>query len=252
MSGGQRKFELSMPQILGSALAAVTAAVAASYLGVAGTVIGAAVFSVASTVGTAIYTHYLKRTGERVKQHASPAPRTEDSTLVLPRVRRDRRLPWAKVGAAAAIVFGISMGSILVYQAAAQQTVHEQVTGKTPAKAQQRDDDREPPAGRETESRAPAYPPPQTGAPWTPEPGTTPTPSRTPSARPTREPTPTPTPTPSSTPTTEDPGSGSLPPSDDPATSTPPPQEQEPGTGDETPAVPSRPAPGGAGGQHPG
>ncbi|TDD44607.1 hypothetical protein E1286_26665 [Nonomuraea terrae] len=68
MSGEPRKFELSIPQIVGSALAAVTAAVAASYLGVAGTVIGAAVVSIASTVATAVYTHYLKRTEERVKQ----------------------------------------------------------------------------------------------------------------------------------------------------------------------------------------
>ncbi|MEV0145759.1 MULTISPECIES: hypothetical protein [unclassified Nonomuraea] len=66
MGGEQQKFELSVPQIGGSALAAVTAAVAASYLGVAGTVIGAAVMSVASTVGTAVYTHYLKRTGDKV------------------------------------------------------------------------------------------------------------------------------------------------------------------------------------------
>lgn len=66
MGGEQQKFELSVPQIGGSALAAVTAAVAASYLGVAGTVIGAAVMSVASTVGTAVYTHYLKRTGDQV------------------------------------------------------------------------------------------------------------------------------------------------------------------------------------------
>jgi hypothetical protein len=68
MGGEQRNFELSVPQIGGSALAAVTAAVAASYLGVAGTVIGAAVMSVGTTIGTAVYTHYLKRTGDKVKQ----------------------------------------------------------------------------------------------------------------------------------------------------------------------------------------
>ena len=115
MSGEQRKFELSMPQILGSALAAVTAAVAASYLGVAGTVIGAAVVSIASSVATAVYTHYLKRTGERVKQHtltswreehdpdrppeegrllaaaAHATPGVGESTLVMPVVEEPRR-----------------------------------------------------------------------------------------------------------------------------------------------------------------
>ncbi|MER5425610.1 hypothetical protein [Streptosporangium roseum] len=64
--GGQQRFDLSVPQIVGGALATMTAAVAASYLGVAGTVIGAAVMSVGSTVGGAVYTHYLKRTGSQL------------------------------------------------------------------------------------------------------------------------------------------------------------------------------------------
>ncbi|MGW5485013.1 hypothetical protein ACWEU6_25500 [Streptosporangium sandarakinum] len=64
--GGEQRFDLSLPQIIGGALATMTAAVAASYLGVAGTVIGAAVMSVGSTVGGAVYTHYLKRTGSRL------------------------------------------------------------------------------------------------------------------------------------------------------------------------------------------
>ncbi|GAA4941398.1 cytoskeletal protein RodZ [Nonomuraea thailandensis] len=224
MSGEQRKFELSVPQILGSALAAVTAAVAASYLGVAGTVIGAAVVSVASTVATAVYTHYLKQTGERVKHRTPLVVRREgsqeeerpggDVTLVMPAVRPAPRwrLPWLKIGAAAAIVFGVSMGSILVYQAAAQQTVHEQVTGRTPAKAQQKQQEEErAPATRETVSEGP---PAYTDAPVTPEdtpaPTPTPTPSRT--VTPTPEPTPTPAPTPSETVEPSQEGTPSAPP----------------------------------------
>ncbi|MFF5206968.1 hypothetical protein [Streptosporangium sp. NPDC000396] len=64
--GGERRFDLNLPQIVGGALATMTAAVAASYLGVAGTVIGAAVMSVGSTVGGAVYTHYLRRTGDQI------------------------------------------------------------------------------------------------------------------------------------------------------------------------------------------
>ncbi|MFC4586902.1 hypothetical protein [Sphaerisporangium corydalis] len=60
--------DLSVPQIAGSALAAVTAAVAASFLGVTGTVVGAAVASAATTVGNAVYTHYIKRTHVRLKE----------------------------------------------------------------------------------------------------------------------------------------------------------------------------------------
>ncbi|WP_344936109.1 hypothetical protein [Sphaerisporangium flaviroseum] len=66
--GGKEGLDLSAPQIAGSALAAATAAVAASFLGVTGTVIGAAAASAATTVGNAVYTHYLKRTRDRLKE----------------------------------------------------------------------------------------------------------------------------------------------------------------------------------------
>jgi hypothetical protein len=52
---------LSLTQIAGGALAAVTAAVAASYLGVAGTLVGAALGSVVSSVGAALYSTSLRR-----------------------------------------------------------------------------------------------------------------------------------------------------------------------------------------------
>lgn len=78
MSGDRPKLELSLPQIAGAALAAVTAAVAASFMGVAGTFIGAAVVSVASTVGSAVYTHYLRRSAEKVKERTVDAWRRPD------------------------------------------------------------------------------------------------------------------------------------------------------------------------------
>ncbi len=52
---------LSLTQIAGGALAAVTAAVAASFLGVAGTLIGAALGSVVSSVAAALYSASLTR-----------------------------------------------------------------------------------------------------------------------------------------------------------------------------------------------
>jgi hypothetical protein len=140
MGDVQRKFELTGPQIAGSALAAATAAVAASYLGVAGTVIGAALVSVGTTVGTAVYAHYLERTGEKVKQHTVNAQRGHaaakaggggSSTLVaaIEEVPR-RKLPWARVATATGLVFAISMGGILTYQTVADRTVAEQLTGE--------------------------------------------------------------------------------------------------------------------------
>ena len=61
------RFSLSATQVIASALAATTATFAASYLGVAGTVIGAAVASVLTVVGNAVYSHSIRRTGERVR-----------------------------------------------------------------------------------------------------------------------------------------------------------------------------------------
>ena len=62
-----RRIGLSTTQLIASALAAVTATVAASYLGVSGTVIGAAVASVLSVLGNAVYTHSLRHTGNRMR-----------------------------------------------------------------------------------------------------------------------------------------------------------------------------------------
>jgi hypothetical protein len=65
-----RRTEISGTQVVASALATVTGAIAASYLGIAGTIIGAAVVSVATTAGGAIYTDYLGRTAGRLRAAA--------------------------------------------------------------------------------------------------------------------------------------------------------------------------------------
>jgi hypothetical protein len=62
-----RRFNLSGIQVAASVLATLTGAFAASYLGVASTLFGAAVGSIASTVGTEVYRHYLGRTHERLR-----------------------------------------------------------------------------------------------------------------------------------------------------------------------------------------
>jgi hypothetical protein len=58
---------LSITHILASALAAVTATFAASYFGVSGTIIGAALASVVTVVGNTLYSHSIRRTRERVR-----------------------------------------------------------------------------------------------------------------------------------------------------------------------------------------
>ncbi len=63
-SGG---LQLSPTQIIAALLATLTGAILASYLGVGGTLLGAAVGSIASTTGTEVYRHYLRRSQERLK-----------------------------------------------------------------------------------------------------------------------------------------------------------------------------------------
>ena len=61
------KLDLSLTQVLGGALAAMTAAFLGSRLSVTGTVIGAAVASVVAAVAGSIYTASLRTTRERVR-----------------------------------------------------------------------------------------------------------------------------------------------------------------------------------------
>ncbi len=64
----KRSLTLSPIQVAASCLASVTAAIVASYFGVRGTIIGTAIVSVASTVGSALYAHSLHRGRERLHQ----------------------------------------------------------------------------------------------------------------------------------------------------------------------------------------
>jgi hypothetical protein len=66
MMSSPRRPSLSTTQVAASVLATLTGAIAASSLGVASTLVGAAVGSIASTVGTEVYRHYLGRTQERL------------------------------------------------------------------------------------------------------------------------------------------------------------------------------------------
>ena len=62
-----RRLNLSAIQVSAGILAALTGAIAASFLGVGGTLVGAGVGSLASTVGGEVYKHYLERTHERLR-----------------------------------------------------------------------------------------------------------------------------------------------------------------------------------------
>lgn len=62
------RLNLTTSQVAASALAACCASIVASYLGVAGTVIGAAVGSIVATTGAAVWAHLFRKGGDKIKQ----------------------------------------------------------------------------------------------------------------------------------------------------------------------------------------
>ncbi|MEY9872640.1 hypothetical protein ABH931_002117 [Streptacidiphilus sp. MAP12-33] len=71
----RRTLDLSLTQVVSSALAAVVGAVLASQLGVYGTFLGAAVVSIGATTGSAVFQHVFRRTGEQFREMTTtPVP----------------------------------------------------------------------------------------------------------------------------------------------------------------------------------
>ncbi|SCZ09399.1 hypothetical protein SAMN02745898_109148 [Streptomyces sp. 136MFCol5.1] len=75
----ERRIDLNVPQVAGSAVAAVAAAVAASQLGVYGTILGAGVMSVVATCGGSVFQHFFRRTGEQIREVTVYTRETRDT-----------------------------------------------------------------------------------------------------------------------------------------------------------------------------
>jgi hypothetical protein len=79
----EKRVDLSLAQVAGSALAAAVAAYLAGRLGVYGTIIGAGVVSVVATTGGSVFQHLFRRTGEQLKEATvttRPKPRRFSAT----------------------------------------------------------------------------------------------------------------------------------------------------------------------------
>jgi hypothetical protein len=227
---------ISTTQLMSSALAAVTAAVVGSRLGIAGTLIGAAAGSVIGTAGTAMYAHWLDRTATRVRTVVRlPVTRrdgssettailaaTDDVTQIQPNVDDPTARPistpiapaiarqptWRTVALAAVATFAVSIGSITAFEAIAGEPVSsltggDSGTGTTLGRAVEAD----------------------------PLPVVNPDPTTSPTTPPTTDPTTPPTTDPTTPPPTTDPTTP--PPTTDPTTpptepTTPPPTTQTP------------------------
>jgi hypothetical protein len=135
--------DLSAAQVVGGALAAMTAAALGSQLSVAGTIVGAALASIIAAVAGSLYTASLRRTHDKVKTvfWTGQPNEVEDPTvmeilpdseghiagqrshLVAPEPSRDpsprRRRPklsWKRVAVAALAAFGIAAVALTTFE----------------------------------------------------------------------------------------------------------------------------------------
>ncbi|MBP2048430.1 hypothetical protein J2Z21_001354 [Streptomyces griseochromogenes] len=205
---GRRRIDLSVPQVAGSALAAVVAAKLASYFGVYGTILGAGIVSIVATCGGSLFQHFFRRTGEQIREAtvtARPAERAPSAPdgFTEGTVYRARVKSWKRPVLAASLVFGVTMAGITAYELVSGgsfsggggTTVGDAVTGRGPSPSK---------PGDTTPSWSPSDLP-ASGATPSGDSATTHSATPTPSDSPGREPggdaaTPTPPPTPTPTP----------------------------------------------------
>jgi hypothetical protein len=141
---------LSGTQTLGSALAAVTSAVVGSFLGVAGTLIGAALGSIVATIAGALYARTLdsatvvaKRKLERSRQNGGRLVPTEEpledsplsvATAVASEKDKGRKLPpktWIRIGAISAAAFAVAIIGITALEFGTSKPISSLVTAST-------------------------------------------------------------------------------------------------------------------------
>jgi len=204
----RNRYGLSTAQVFGSALAAMTSAFAASRLGVAGTLIGAAVGSVVATVGGAIYAHTFRS----AHRHIEAVVPLRTTRPVAPSVGPEEAVDGADLGSTPAevaarrwrVLATVLAGLLL---ALGLITAIELVIGHPLGNAAEKGTtitrvatDPGTPRSR-VEPTAPAGQKPEPTPTTTPTASPTPTPTDTPTPTPTDTPTPTPTPTPTDTPT---------------------------------------------------
>ncbi|MFI8242367.1 hypothetical protein ACIF83_34730 [Streptomyces sp. NPDC085866] len=163
----RRRIDLSVPQVAGSAVAAVVAAKLASYFGVYRTILGAGVVSAVATCGGTLFQHFFRRTGEQIREAAGPARQKvrapDDQVPPAPAeftegtVHRARVKSWRRPVLAAALVFGVTMAGITVselvsgssFSGGTGTTVSDAVGGRGPSS---------PKSGEDTAPSAPSAP----------------------------------------------------------------------------------------------
>lgn len=158
----EKLLDLSVPQVVGGALAAVTAAILGSNLGVAGTISGAAAASIITSVSSSLYQRGIERGGQKVRtaipigtkplsqpgggptspvgtrvpptrpQQRMTHPEPEVTQLMpvaggpegsVPPSRKHGRIRWLAVVLGTAAVFAIAMVVVTGFEAVAGQSL---------------------------------------------------------------------------------------------------------------------------------
>jgi hypothetical protein len=114
--------QLRVPKLLAGALAAVSGAVVASFFGIEGTLIGAALVSLLVVPAEALYTHSLAsahRVARRslVRRVGEQAGASQEGTSQA----HPQPIRWQRVAVAAAAAFGLAVGAITGVEAVANQ-----------------------------------------------------------------------------------------------------------------------------------
>lgn len=220
------RIDLTVAQVGGSALAAATASVAASSLGVAGTIIGAVVGSLIATVGGAIYVHSLRRAGHRIRRTLPIS-----GIPARPSIPGPEPTPVGRFRLVAGLAMGVilALGGITAYESLLGHPISNATgSGTTLSTAAQEI------TGTPVGGTSPAAPATTPTAPATPSTKSTPSPTQSPSGSP--SPTPSSTPTPSPTPTTSPTELAPAPTTGTPSPTEPAPSAPATGTGESGPA----------------
>ena len=127
---------IDLTKTIAGTLAAVSAAVVGSFLGVAGTLVGAAVASIVGSVGTELYHRWIDRSSKKIKSTFVTAPAAvgtppvagaeHESPAEPPPAPAPRQIRWGRVAMVAGALFALAMGTL---------TAFELVTGKSAADA---------------------------------------------------------------------------------------------------------------------
>lgn len=139
---------IDIGKTLAGALAAVCAAVIGSFLGVAGTLIGAALASIIGTVGTEIYHRSIKRGAQKLQTIAptfvtapaavgtpdvAAASEDDKPSETVPEAERTtgRKIRWKRVALITAGVFVLAIGVLSLVELMAGKSVASMVGGNS-------------------------------------------------------------------------------------------------------------------------